>query len=107
MAPTIVVIAAGEMGSAIGQRLRRRGATVRTSLKGRSAATVARAQTAGLIGINDDAKLVEGADFVLSVMPPGEAKALAQRLTLVLTPLAKKPLFADCNAVAPATACEV
>jgi len=107
MAPTIVVIAAGEMGAAIGQRLRLRGAAVRTSLKGRSAATVARAQAAGLIAIDDDAKLVEGADFVLSVMPPGEAKALAQRLAPMLTPLAKKPLYADCNAIAPATAREV
>jgi 3-hydroxyisobutyrate dehydrogenase-like beta-hydroxyacid dehydrogenase len=107
MAPTIVVIAAGEMGAAIGQRLRLRGATVRTSLKGRSAATAARAQSAGLVAIDDDAKLVEGADFVLSVMPPGEAKHLAERLAPVLTALAKKPVYADCNAVAPATAREV
>jgi 3-hydroxyisobutyrate dehydrogenase-like beta-hydroxyacid dehydrogenase len=107
MAPIIVVIAAGEMGAAIGQRLRLRGATVRTSLQGRSSATIARAQAAGLVAIDDDRKLVEGADFVLSVMPPGEAKALAQRLAPVLTPLAKKPLYADCNAVAPATAREV
>ncbi len=103
MGPTIVVIAAGEMGAAIGQRLHRCGATVRTSLKDRSAATVARAKAAGLVAIDDDAKLVEDADFVLSVMPPGEAKALAQRLAPGLKALAKKPLFVDCNAVAPAT----
>ncbi len=103
MAPTIVVIAAGEMGAAIGQRLRLRGATVRTALKGRSQATVARAQAAGLIAVEDDAKLVENADFVLSVMPPGEAKGLAQRLAPALTALERKPVFADCNAVAPAT----
>ena len=42
MGPTIVVIAAGEMGAAIGQRLHLRGATVRTTLKGRSAATIER-----------------------------------------------------------------
>ena len=103
MGPTIVVIAAGEMGAAIGQRLHLRGATVRTSVKGRSAATVARAKAAGLIPIDDDAKLVDGVDFVLSVLPPGEAKALAQRLAPALTSLTKKPVFVDCNAVAPAT----
>jgi putative dehydrogenase len=103
MGPTIVVIAAGEMGAAIGQRLHLRGATVRTSVKGRSAATVARAKAAGLIPIDDDAKLVDSADFVLSVLPPGEAKALAQRLAPALTSLTKKPVFVDCNAVAPAT----
>jgi len=103
MGPTIVVVAAGEMGAAIGQRLHLRGATVRTSLKGRSAATVARAKAAGLVDIDNDAKLVEGADFVLSVMPPGEAKNLARRLASALTALGKKPVFVDCNAVAPAT----
>lgn len=107
MAPTIVVIAAGEMGAAIGQRLRLRGATVRTSLTGRSAATVARAEAAGLIAIDDDAQLVEGADFVLSVMPPGEAKALAQRLVPALKAQAKKPVFVDCNALAPSTVREI
>ncbi len=103
MGLTIVVIAAGEMGAAVGQRLHRRGATVRTSLKGRSAATVKRAQEAGLVAVEDDATLVEGADFVLSIMPPGEAKNLAQRLAPALTNLEKKPIFVDCNAVAPQT----
>ena len=103
MAPTIVVIAAGEMGAGIGGRLHRQGATVRTALKGRSTATIARAKAAGMISVDDDAALVDGADFVLSVMPPGGAKALAQRLAPALKALAKKPVFADCNAVAPAT----
>lgn len=107
MGPTIVVIAAGEMGAALGQRLRLRGATVRTSLRGRSPATVARAGAAGLIAVEDDAALVAGASFVASVMPPGEARALAERLAPVLAASAEKPLFADCNAVAPATAREI
>src|SRR5580692_8804040 len=101
MGPTIVVIAAGEMGAAIGQRLHLRGASVRTSVRGRSAATIARAKAGGLIAIDDDATLVDGADFVLSVLPPGEAKALAHRLVPALKTLAKKPVFVDCNAVAP------
>jgi 3-hydroxyisobutyrate dehydrogenase-like beta-hydroxyacid dehydrogenase len=103
MAPIIVVIAAGEMGAAIGQRLRLRGASVRTSLNGRSDTTIARAKAAGLVAIEDDAALVADADFVLSVMPPGEAKNLAMRLAPVLTALPRKPVFADCNAVAPET----
>jgi putative dehydrogenase len=107
MGPTIVVIAAGEMGAGLGQRLHLRGATVRTSVRGRSAATMARAKAAGLIAIDDDAALVDGADFVLSVMPPGEAKALAHRLVPALKSLAKKPVYVDCNAVAPATVREI
>src|SRR5690242_2862191 len=103
MAPIIVVIAAGEMGAAIGQRLRLCGAEVRTSLNVRSAATIARAKAAGLVAVEDDAALVAGADFVLSVMPPGEAKNLAARLAPVLSAQQREPIFADCNAVAPET----
>ncbi len=107
MEPIIVVIAVGEMGAGVGQRLRRRGAVVRTSLRGRSAASAARAKDAGLIAIDDDAKLVAGADFVLSIVPPGEARNLAERLAPALAKAAKKPVFIDCNAVAPASVREV
>ncbi len=40
MSPVIVVIAAGEMGAAVGGRLREKGAEVRTSLAARRATTV-------------------------------------------------------------------
>jgi L-threonate 2-dehydrogenase len=101
MAPTIVIIAQGEMGGGTGQRLHERGARVLTSLVGRSAASAARAAKAGMQAIDDDAKLVAGADFVLSVVPPGEVLTLAARLAPALTQAAKKPIFVDCNAVSP------
>ena len=107
MALTIVVVAQGEMGAAVGGRLHRQGATVRTSLNGRSEASRKRAQDAGLIAIDDDNALVDGADFVLSIVPPGDAKAFAARMAPALTKLDKKPVFADCNALAPATVREV
>jgi 3-hydroxyisobutyrate dehydrogenase-like beta-hydroxyacid dehydrogenase len=107
MGPTIVVIAVGEMGAGVAQRLRLRGATVRTSLRGRSDASRKRAEAAGLTIIDDDDKLVADADFVLSIVPPGEVKKLAERLALALMRATKKPVFADCNAVAPTTVCEV
>jgi putative dehydrogenase len=107
MAPTIVVIAMGEMGAAIGQRLRLRGTTVRSSLAGRGAATIARAKAAGIAAVENDAVLVEGADLILSVVPPGEALGLARRLAPALTRAAVKPVYADCNAVAPQTVAEV
>ncbi len=107
MAPTIVVIAVGEMGSGVAQRLRLRGATVRTSLKGRSAASQTRAEATGLTIIDDDDKLIADADFILSIVPPAEAQGLAERLAPALTCAGKKPVFADCNAVAPATVRDV
>ena len=101
------VVAHGEMGAAEGQRLHARGAAVRTSLNGRSEASRVRARDAGLVAVEDDDALVTGADFVLSIVPPGEAKAFAARMAPALARLARKPVFADCNAVAPATARDV
>ena len=107
MALTIVVVAQGEMGAAVGQRLHSRGAAVRTSLKGRGDASRIRAREANMVPVDDDFALVNGADFVLSIVPPGDAKAFAERMAPVLARLDRKPIFADCNALAPATVREV
>ena len=105
--PVIIVIAQGEMGAGVGGRLRERGAEVRTSLSGRSAASAERAKRHGLISVENDAALVRGADFVLSIVPPGEAVALAKRLAPALAAVSRKPLYVDCNAISPTTMEEV
>lgn len=104
MSEVVAVIAPGEMGSAVGRRLREHGARVVTSLAGRSDASIARAERAGLAVLDDDERLVGEADFILSIVPPGEAMALAERLGPALARAARKPIYVDCNAVAPATA---
>src|SRR5262245_6102186 len=103
MVDTIAVIAMGEMGSATARRLRERGATVITSLAGRSAASAARAEKAGATPVSSDDELVK-ADFILSIVPPGDAVALAERLAPALKRAARKPVYVDCNAVSPQTA---
>ena len=75
MAPVVAVIAAGAMGAAVGQRLADLGVTVLTSLAGRSEATAARAAAAGMSAASDAE--IAAADFVLSVLPPGDALASA------------------------------
>jgi 3-hydroxyisobutyrate dehydrogenase-like beta-hydroxyacid dehydrogenase len=107
MTPIVVVIAAGEMGAAVGGRLREKGAEVRTSLVGRSAKTAERARRHGLTAVDDDAELLSGADFVLSIMPPAEAVPLARRLAPILAHAAAKPVYVECNAVSPVTVAEV
>jgi L-threonate 2-dehydrogenase len=104
MTDTIVVIAAGEMGAGIGKRLAERGARVLTSLKGRGGGSAARAKQAGMIDVDNDDALVAQADFVLSVVPPSQAVALAERLKPSLAKAARNPIYVDCNAVAPKTA---
>jgi L-threonate 2-dehydrogenase len=104
MSITIAVVAQGMMGSGVGKRLSERGAEVRTLLSGRSAASADRARAAGMKPAADEKALLDGADFVLSILPPGEAENLARQLAPALSGLAKKPVYVDCNAISPQTA---
>jgi putative dehydrogenase len=104
MAYTVAIVAPGEMGAAVAARFGERGIKVTTSLAGRSSASVARAERAHMLPAADDDALIDGADFFLSIVPPGEAVALAQRLVPALTRAKKKPIYVDCNAISPATA---
>jgi 3-hydroxyisobutyrate dehydrogenase-like beta-hydroxyacid dehydrogenase len=101
MTPTVAIIAPGSMGAGIGQRLTEYKVTVLTSLAGRSEASAKRAREAGMRAV-DDRALAE-ADFLLSIVPPGDALALAKRLAPVLTAANKKPVYVECNAVSPPT----
>lgn len=107
MATTVAVIAQGEMGAGIGERLAAHGARVLTSLAGRSAASAARAKEAGMEPVSDDARLVAEAQFLLSVIPPGEAIAFARRFAPALSASAHKPVFVECNAISAARVEEV
>ena len=104
MTDTVAVIAMGEMGSGVARRLHERGATVITSLAGRSAASAARAEKAGAIPVATDDALVAQASHILSIVPPGDAVALAERLAPAIQRAARKPVYVDCNAVSPQTA---
>ena len=101
------VIAQGIMGAGVGGRLHESGAEVRTLLSGRSQASAQRAKAAGMTPAADERQLLAGADFFLSILPPGEAEALAHRLTQPLAALDKKPVYIDCNAVSPQTAMRI
>jgi 3-hydroxyisobutyrate dehydrogenase-like beta-hydroxyacid dehydrogenase len=60
-----------------------------------------------MVPAKDEKDLIAGADFFLSILPPGEAVALARRLAPALSALDKKPVYVDCNAVSPQTAQEI
>jgi len=101
MAPTVAVIAPGAMGAAVGKRLVDNGVTVLTSLDGRSEETRARAKSAGMAAAKDDD--IARADFIFSILPPGDALALAQRFVPALRASNAKPVYVDCNAINPHT----
>jgi 3-hydroxyisobutyrate dehydrogenase-like beta-hydroxyacid dehydrogenase len=95
--PSIAIIAQGAMGAGIAQRLSAHGAEVVTCLDGRSPASAARAAAAGMRAAS--AEECARADLLLSVLPPAEALAMAERYAPLLAPTT---LYADCNAISPA-----
>ncbi|MGB6799542.1 MAG: DUF1932 domain-containing protein [Xanthobacteraceae bacterium] len=101
MTPVVAVIAPGAMGAAVGKRLADNGLKVLTSLKGRSAETHARAKTAGMADTSDEE--ITASDFILSILPPGDALSLAQHFVPVLAASNAKPVYVDCNAINPKT----
>jgi 3-hydroxyisobutyrate dehydrogenase-like beta-hydroxyacid dehydrogenase len=101
----VAIIAPGSMGSGVSRRLTEHKVKVLTSLSGRSQASAQRAHAAGMVAVAD-AHLTE-ADFLLSIVPPGAALALAKRLAGVLTAANKKPVYVECNAVSPRTMLEI
>lgn len=96
----VAVIAPGSMGAAVARRLRDRGADVAMTLEGRGQASAARA--AGITLRDSEVALAGWSDVMLSIVPPGEALALARRLAPLLVGRSGV-IYADCNAVSPDT----
>ena len=105
MSAVVAVIAAGMMGAAVGRRLADHGVKVLTSLVGRGGSTAERAKEAHMLAANDSE--IAAADFVLSIVPPGDALSLAERLAPALKASNAKPVYVDCNAINPATVARV
>jgi putative dehydrogenase len=105
MQPTVAVIAPGMMGSAVANCLTTNGIEVRTSLAGRGEDTLARAKAAGMKDASDAE--IAACDIILSILPPGSAVQLAERLVPALRAAATKPIYVDCNALDPATVLRV
>jgi len=98
----VAIVAPGNMGAAVARGLVDNGVTVLTTLEGRSAASCSRAQAAGMVAVAPQ-RLV-AAEFVLSILPPGQALAFAEQMVPWLAGGdARKPVFVDCNAVNPQT----
>jgi putative dehydrogenase len=101
----IAIIAPGNMGAGLAARARAAGLRVRTLLAGRSDETRARAEAAGMEDAS--AEEIAACPLILSVVPPGRARALAEELAPALSASTGKPLFVDCNAVSPDTVKEI
>ncbi|WP_261557060.1 NAD(P)-dependent oxidoreductase [Frankia tisae] len=97
----VAIVSPGAMGSALGRGYVEGGARVLACVVGRSQRTRALAHGLELVDSLDDA--VGAADIVLSVVPPGEAVAVARAIGRSAAATGVTPLVADLNAIAPAT----
>jgi 3-hydroxyisobutyrate dehydrogenase-like beta-hydroxyacid dehydrogenase len=99
---TVGLLHPGEMGAAVGRCLAGAGHRVLWVPEGRSPASAARAEAAGLTAVDGGlAELIRRADVIVSVVPPHAALDLARQVE------GFGGVYADANAVAPATAREM
>lgn len=96
----IGLINPGAMGATIGAALVRSGHQVFWVSGGRSAASAARAEDAGLTAVETLPELIEAAQAVISVCPPDAARQVAEDVLAA----GFTGTYVDANAVAPATA---
>jgi 3-hydroxyisobutyrate dehydrogenase-like beta-hydroxyacid dehydrogenase len=101
------LLGSGHMGAGLGWALLEGGAEVFTTLAGRSERSARFARHAGLTVLQDLDELVRTTDIVLVVTPPGVARAAAAEIAAAAHRSGARPLVADLNAIAPATASAV
>lgn len=101
--PTVAVVATGEMGAAVAAVLRAGGLHAITVLAGRSARTRSLAESAGAEDAGSIQSAVRRADLFLSIVPPGQAGAVAEDVARAISGSGGKLVYVDFNAVSPAT----
>lgn len=104
---TIGIVGQGDMGSAVSAACARSGYRVATDLSGRSAHTLSLARDAGSEDLGSLDALVTESDLLLSILPPAAADGFAVRVVDAMRRVDRRPLFADGNAVSPATAAAI
>jgi 3-hydroxyisobutyrate dehydrogenase-like beta-hydroxyacid dehydrogenase len=104
---TVGILSPGDMGAATGRVLHDSGLDVVTCLDGRSELTRLRAREAGFRDVPDLETLVQQVDLLLSVLVPAEAPELAERVAAAFERTGARPVYADCNAIAPSTVARI
>jgi len=97
------LLSPGDMGHAVGRLLREHDLEVVTCLEGRSERTRKLARQAGLRDVPSLEDVVRTADAVLCILVPSEAPGVARRVAEAIRATGARPLYVDCNAIAPQT----
>ena len=98
---TVAILSPGDMGHAVGQRLREHEVDVITCLAGRSDRTRALSQKAGIRDVATMKELVERSDLIMSMTVSAAVPDVCQQVADALAATGADTLFAECNAVSP------
>ena len=101
------LLSPGDMGHVIRERLIAHGMPVLTCLEGRSERTRGLAAKAGIKKVPTYGDLIRETDMIISVMVPGEAVNAAKKVADTLRETGESTVYADLNAIAPATGREI
>ena len=100
MIETVAISSPGDMGHLVAKVLIDHGMPVICCLEGRSQRSRKRAAVAGIEGVPSLAEVAGRADLFLSILPPADARRMAEEITAT----GETILYVDCNAVSPKTA---
>ena len=98
---TVAILSPGDMGHAVGQRLREHELDVITCLVGRSGRTRALSDKAGIRDVATMEDLVVQSDLIMSMTVSAAVPSLCQEVASALKSTGSDTLFAECNAIAP------
>jgi len=104
---TVAILSPGDMGHAVGQRLRENELDVITCLVGRSERTRVLAEKAGIRDVPSMEELVEQSDLIMSMTVSAAVPALCQEVASAIRKTGADTLFAECNAIAPQLTCDM
>ena len=104
---TVGILSPGDMGHAVGQRLREHGLEALTCLEGRSDRTRALAEEADIRDVPTMEELVERSDLVMSMTVSAAVPGLCRQVADAITATNADILFAECNAISPQLAREL
>jgi 3-hydroxyisobutyrate dehydrogenase-like beta-hydroxyacid dehydrogenase len=104
---TVALLSPGDMGHSVGQTLVEHDMRVITCLEGRSERTRGLAQKAGIADVPTYEDLVREADLLLSILVPAQARNAAGRVAQAVMETGARLVYADCNAIAPQTVCQI
>ncbi|KAH9838208.1 hypothetical protein Tdes44962_MAKER08212 [Teratosphaeria destructans] len=108
---TVGILSIGDMGLGIAKLLKAHNYRVTTNAADRSQATQDRASKNGIDLLPNDIELARAADYILSIVPPRDSLATAQRIAKAASETSlqqRRPLYyLDLNAISPRSAREI